>query len=150
MPKFWPYLIMKVESPLQPRRFFYFVNKCLPFGAVISCSHFQRFSNAIAHVVSWRMKKPLINYLDDFLFAALFQMLCNAQVKEFLLVCQSINFPVSKEKTFWGTSILTFLGMLINTIKQTISIPVDKVKKGLNLIEKLLDKRKSQSVKFRV
>ena len=29
----------------------YFVDKCLPFGAAISCAIFQALSNAIAHLV---------------------------------------------------------------------------------------------------
>ena len=63
----WRYLGMKAYSPFNGK-FYYFVDKCLPFGSSISCSHFQRFSNAIAHLVQFRTKKPLINYLDDYLF----------------------------------------------------------------------------------
>ena len=68
----WRYLILKVRDP-KDRKTYYFIDKCLPFGAAISCVHFQRFSNAMAHLVRWRMKqetrkdKPVINYLDDFL-----------------------------------------------------------------------------------
>ena len=34
------WLVMKAQHPIS-KRFFYFVDKCLPFGASISCSHFQ-------------------------------------------------------------------------------------------------------------
>ena len=76
----WPghfrYLIMKAESPLDGQ-VYYFVDKCLPFGASISCSHFQRFSNAVKHLVVHRTNKSLVNYLDDYLFAALMAQACN-------------------------------------------------------------------------
>ena len=72
----WKYLVMKAVSPIDGKTY-YFVDKCLPFGASISCSHFQRFSNAVKHIVQWRTKKNLVNYLDDFLFAALRKLLCN-------------------------------------------------------------------------
>ena len=46
----WKFLIMKAVSPIDGKTY-YFVDKCLPFGASISCSHFQRFSNAIRHIL---------------------------------------------------------------------------------------------------
>ena len=63
--KHWRYLIMKAKSPLDGKCYF-FVDKCLPFGASISCAHFQKFSDAVAHLVQWKTKqltglsKPLV------------------------------------------------------------------------------------------
>ena len=36
----WPWLIMMAEHPITKKTVF-FVDKCLPFGVSISCSHFQ-------------------------------------------------------------------------------------------------------------
>ena len=140
-PEHWPYLILKCESPLDGK-VYYFVDKALPFGSSISCSHFQAFSNAIAWVVSFRTGSDNVNYLDDYLFVALLTMMCNGQVDEFLLVCKMVNFPVNLEKTFWGTTRLTFLGLLIDTVNQVVCIPMEKVFKGRDLIENLLSKKK--------
>ena len=129
----WCLLIMKARSPFN-NKYYYFVDKCMPFGAAISCLHFQRFSNAVAHIVSYRTGKKTINYLDDYLFIALLKLLCNAQVREFLWICEFVQFPVSMEKTFWATTCLTFLGLLIDTIAQTVSLPQEKISKGLQLI----------------
>ena len=63
--KYWRYLIMKAKNPVD-QKFYYFVDKCMPLGAAVSCSHFQRFSNAIAHIVKTAFSKQNINYLDDF------------------------------------------------------------------------------------
>ena len=46
----WPLLIFMAVLPLDGR-VYYFVDKCLPFGASISCSHFQHFSDAVAHIL---------------------------------------------------------------------------------------------------
>ena len=52
----------------------YFVDKCLPFGSSMSCAIFQAFSDALKHIVQWKIRitmfiEPAIsNYLDDFLF----------------------------------------------------------------------------------
>ena len=45
--KWWPYLIMKAQNSLN-KTWYYFVDKCLPFGASISCAIFQRWSNVLA------------------------------------------------------------------------------------------------------
>ena len=138
----WPYLVMMVVSPLDGKTYF-FVDKCLPFGASISCAIFQRFSNAVAHIVQFKTGKKLINYLDDYLFVALLQLLCNAQLQVFLQVCEQIKFPVSMDKTYWATTKLTFLGFLIDTINQIVAIPVDKINKARTMLESILSSKKA-------
>ena len=141
-PNDYCFLIMKAESPLDGKTY-YFVDKCLPFGASISCSHFQRVSNAVAYLVRHRTRRNLVNYLDDYFFAALLKLLCNRQVDTFLKVCQEISFPVSMEKTFWGTTTLTFLGFLIDTLNQLVLIPLEKLDRTINLIDTMLSKKKA-------
>ena len=88
------WLIMKARSPID-NEWYYFVDKCLPFGSSISCADFQRFSNSIAFVLRWynkSNKKPL-NYLDDFLFAALRKLICDQLISEFLQLCKIPKFP---------------------------------------------------------
>ena len=133
---------MKAKSPIDGK-IYYFLDKCLPFGGSISCSHFQRFSNALAHIVKVKSGgKDNVNYLDDFLFIALMQLICNNQVRTFLAVCKEINFPVAVEKTFWGTNCLVFLGLLIDTLNQCVSIPTDKVQRAVNLVSAALQRKK--------
>ena len=99
--KDWRYLLMMAEHPITKRTYF-FVDKCLPFGSSISCANFQAISDAISFVVTFRTKKSNVNYLDDFLFAAICKALCDSQIQVFLDVCAEIKFPVSMEKTVWG------------------------------------------------
>ena len=47
--EFW-LVIMKAEHPTSGK-IYYFVDKSMPFGAGISCSNFQCFSNALKHLV---------------------------------------------------------------------------------------------------
>ena len=130
---------MKAKSPLDGH-VYWFIDKCLPFGSSISCSHFQRVSNAVAHIVQYKTQKPNVNYLDDFLFAALRKFMCNMQTQLFIEVCKEIGLPVNLDKTYWGTTLLIFLGLLINTVTQTVSIPTEKLAKGKDLIIKALEK----------
>ena len=139
-PKFWKYMVMKAKNPID-KTWYYFIDKCMPFGAAISCAHFQQFSNAIAHIVKKLTQKDNVNYLDDFFFCQLLKYMCNEQIHTFLKVCDQINFPVSMEKTFFGTTKLTFLGLLIDTIAQLICVPTEKIQKARDLITTILGKK---------
>ena len=145
--KDWKFLIMKAQSPFDGK-FYYFVDKCLPFGASISCSHFQAFSDCVAHIMRVKARRDNVNYLDDFLFVALLKALCNSQIELFLAICKRINFPVLMEKTLRAGTQMTFLGFLIDTVRQLILIPEEKITKARTLIEKVLGKRdKKMTVK---
>ena len=71
----WKWLVMMAEHPETGEKF-YFVDKCLPFGSSISCSHFQAISDALSFIVAHRSREENVNYLDDFLFAAICKYLC--------------------------------------------------------------------------
>ena len=136
------FLLMKAKSPLDGK-WYYFIDKALPFGSSVSCKHFQEFSNSVAHIVQWKLRllEKLINYLDDFLFAALRKQSCDGQLTIFLETCREINFPVNLDKTFWGTTCITFLGFLIETVRQIVGIPDAKISKGLNMVNYVLTKK---------
>ena len=119
--------MMKAKNP-KNKKWYYFVDKCLPFGSSRSCALFQAFSDAVAHIIRSKTEHDNVNYLDDFLFAALLKLICDNQIKEFLRLCRRINFPVSLDKTFWGCTRIVFLGLLIDTVRQTVCVPEEKVK----------------------
>ena len=143
----WCLLVMKCKHPIT-QKIWYFVDKCLPFGSSISCAIFQAVSDAIAFIVQWKTNKPNVNYLDDYLFTAALKRLCNAQIQCFLDICQEINFPVALEKTFWSTTILIFLGLLLDTERQLICIPKEKISKALGQIQFFLSKKKATVLQF--
>ena len=142
-PQDWCLLVMKAESPID-HKIYYFVDKCMPFGAAISCSHFQRFSNALAHIVRVKSGKDTLNYLDDFFFVSIMKLICDKQIKLFIMICNLINFPISLDKTFWGETQIVFLGTLIDTTKQQIFMPIEKINKALEMISDFLSRKKSK------
>ena len=54
----WKFLILKCAHPVTGK-VYYFVDKCLPFRASISCAIFQEFSNSIAFIVKNRTQKTI-------------------------------------------------------------------------------------------
>ena len=150
LPKHRRYLIMKAEHPEVPGKFFYFIDKCLPFGASISCSHFQRFSDALTYIVQIRVQDQALdqngrisNYLDDFLFIYIRIQGCNIMIKIFLDTCEEINFPVSLEKTEWATELIIFLGILLDGKRFRLAISEDRRVEILNWLQKFKDRKKT-------
>ena len=70
---------------------------------------------------------------------------CDQQIQIFLNICGKINFPVSMDKTFWGTMHLVFLVLLLDSERQVILIPVEKIQKAVSLIQEVLSKKKGRS-----
>ena len=143
-PTHYCWLIMKCQHPVTGRTM-YFVDKCLPFGASISCSHFQRFSNALKHILEYITGSPwsAINYLDDFLFIKVTEAACNQLVRRFLSICNLINLPVSLEKTEWASDKVIFLGILLDGATLTLSIPMDKRDKAIRMLNYFSDRKKA-------
>ena len=140
----WCWLTMKAEDPVEGGMR-YFVDKCLPFGASISCSHFQRFSNALKFLVEYITGKNhhLVNYLDDFLFIENTRKECNSMVRSFLDLCEDIKLPVSLDKTEWACEKIVFLGILLDGKNLILAIPVEKRDRALRLLEYFSDKKKA-------
>lgn len=140
--KCWPYLVLMAVNPLDQEQY-YFVEKNLPFGLAIAPKIFQDFSNAIAFLVGaiTNDEEPA-NYIDDFLNTKLDKNQCNYSLQVFIDICQYINFPVSDEKTIYATQIIVFLGLLLNSRNQTISIPGEKRDRALTLINQVLSSSK--------
>ena len=140
----WKWLTMKAENPVT-KMIQYFVDKCIPFGPSISCSHFQCFSDALCHLFEVIMKKPfrVTNYLDDFLFIAKSEDECNEMVRGFLTICKDINCPVSMEKTEWATPRIVFLGILLDGRNKVLCILEDKRIKALKMTKEFSEQKKS-------
>ena len=143
---FW-ILIMQAEHP-ETGKLYFFIDKCMPFGHSISCALFQKFSNALAHIVRFLVRHdipsdPLTNYLDDFLFMALTKLLCNNLLDTFLSMCQNIGVPVAEEKTEWADTIVVFLGVLLDGKRHVLVVTEEKRIRAINSLQSFLDRRKA-------
>ena len=81
-------------------------------------------------------------------YTSLMKKLCNDLVRSYIQLCSEINFPLAEEKTNWSSQLITFLGMLLNTITQTIHIPIEKRDKALKHLWDLLTSRKTTVLKL--
>ena len=140
----WRWLVFKAVDP-QTGKTMYFVDKCLPFGASISCALFQKFSNALHHILAviTGTKYTITNYLDDFLFTEIMQNRCNKMVSNFSKICEDINLPIVHDKTEYATTRIIFLGILLDGEHLLLAVPIEKKDRALTTINYLLNKRKA-------
>ena len=145
-PEGWYLTIMMAENPQTNEKMF-LIDKNLPFGSSISCSHFQRFSNCLAHLLMYaldmRRTPAITNYLDDFLFIAETEVRCNYILRTFISLCSVLGVPVAQEKTVEASTQIVFLGILIDGHNKVLGISWEKRSKALHLINSFLDKKKA-------
>ena len=135
---------MKTRNPIT-KEWCFFVDKCLPFGASISCALFQRFSDALAHLTQYKLKvsNRIMNYLDDFLFIALSIFFCNWMIEKFVKLCDQLGIPVSMEKTEWASDRTIFLGILLDGRHLVLVVPEEKRRVATALLEEFKAKKKA-------
>lgn len=81
-------------------------------------------------------------YLDDVLTGGPTEYDCNQSLKVYLQLCSDIGFPISEEKTEEASQHMVFLGLLLNTNTNTISIPLEKRDAALTQIDNILRAKK--------
>lgn len=122
----------------------YYFDKALPFGASISCSHFEHFSTFLEFCVKNKThSNHLLHYLDDFLGAEKNTESCRQVMDIFQSVMQEINVPLAVEKTEGPTEIIIFLGLELDSINMTVRIPKDKMDEVVGKIRIILSKKRS-------
>lgn len=129
----------------------YYVDKALPMGASCAPALFETFSTFL----EWVIKKQsgyesICHYADDFLFVGRDcpggRSPCLEILNCFRNVCMGLGVPLAEDKTVGPTTQLTFLGLEINSVSQTVSVPGDKL---LKISEKVLVVAQSKKVSLR-
>ena len=92
------------------------------FGYII----FERCSDTIRYIMKLQGCDNLMNYIDDLIYIGLPSKI--HQFYQFLLsFLQDLGLQVSQSKLVSPHTEVTCLGIVVNTIKSTISIPADKL-----------------------
>ena len=122
----------------------YFIDKCLPMGCSLSCSLFEKFATMLHWAVtSYSGIDTLDHYLDDFIFiGSSLSNDCAVLMHTFKSISASLGVPIADEKTVGPTTVLTFLGLVIDTVLMMVRIPQEKLEKLQNLLAPLLSAKK--------
>ena len=107
----------------------YYVNTCLPFGLRSALYLFNQFVTALHWILTTNYgMSHLIHYLDDYLLMDLPRSpRCGHNIGVFLTVCESLGIPVAMDKLEGPSTTLTFLGLELDSVRQEIRLPQDKL-----------------------
>ena len=106
--------------------FTYMYDNRLPFGAKLSSSSFHIISQSIRRMMESRGIK-VVAYLDDFLIVSNSKIECSTALATLIALLRSLGFSIAYEKTIGPCQRLTFLGIELNSVSLTMSLPEEKV-----------------------
>ena len=115
---------------------FYF-DTCLPFGLRSAPFLF----NEVATAIEWILQNnydlsALIHYLDDYFLAGPpSSPQCGQHLRCFLHVAALLGALVAMEKVAGPTTTLPFLGLILDSIRQEIRLPPEKLQEILHLLD---------------
>lgn len=118
----------------------YYYDKCLPMGCSISCSIFEKISTALQWIACTKFGiTNMLHVLDDFLFVGPPESgICSVSLSQFINMCFVLGIPIKSENTEDPSTVLTFLGIELDTMKMQARLPqekVDKIKLALHSIK---------------
>ncbi|XP_069584511.1 uncharacterized protein [Ranitomeya imitator] len=114
----------------------YYYDTCLPMGCSISCFYFELFSTFLEWVARKITRLTAItHYLDDFLIVGpAGSDVCATALAQFKDTMAHFGVPLSPEKTIGPVSVITFLGIGIDSVVMEFRLPKEKIDKLLDLI----------------
>ena len=121
-----------------------YYDKTLPMGLSFACNLFEKLSTAIHWVANNKLHiEGLVHLLDDFLLVGPPSFpFCSKQLQLFLNFCKEVGIPLKQEKTVHPTTVLTFLGLELDTKAMEIRLPSDKLLKIRNRLVEVQHKKK--------
>ena len=105
-----------------------YIDKVLPFGL----RSVPKLYNAVADALLWILERSdgveAIHYLDDFLlFGAPECQQCKQAFARALARCQVLGMPIAARKTEGPSSVITILGIELDTVSMTVQLPTPKL-----------------------
>ena len=84
----------------------------------------------------------ILRILDDFLIIERDTVTCSTKLLSFLKTCDDLGVPMAPEKTVGPSTVLSFVGIELDTCKLEARLPHDKIDKCTNTIQDFLKCKK--------
>lgn len=107
--------------------FSYLVDTRLPFGDRSAPGIFHRITQAVRRIMAKKGFNLLVVYLDDFLIIGRNRSECKAAFDALSALLVSLGFQLSPSKVVTPCQELVFLGVLLNSVDCTVSLPANKL-----------------------
>ena len=117
----------------------FYVDKFLVFGAVNGTMIFQRISDAVRHML--RQEGMIVwNYIDD-VFAAFEAEGSDSKFNNMCQLITDLGLPLNPKKVEPPSDIMTIMGIQIDILSKTVSIPGEKMAEIVEACESAGNKR---------
>ena len=106
-----------------------YLDGALPFGLCSAPKLFSALADGLMWILHSRGVVSALHYLDDFLLLGPPDSLaCQAALATTLAACEDLGLPVAPEKTEGPSTVLTFLGIEIDTAANQLRLPQEKLR----------------------
>jgi hypothetical protein len=124
----------------------YFFDKCLPMGCSVSCQIFESFSQSLQWILKTKLDvQHMSHILDDFIFfGPKDSSVCKRGLDTFMILANSLNLPLKHEKTVTPATNVELHGILVNTVKMQLELPLDKLDSAKQKILALSNRKKAR------
>ena len=121
----------------------YLVDTKLSYGGRRTPGIFHRLRQAVKRFMAKRGYRSLVVYLDDFLIIGATYAECLEIFNCLVKLLQELGFQISWHKVVPRTQALIFLGILINSVTQTLELPQDKLVALQDLVQAFLHQHRA-------
>lgn len=122
----------------------YYVDRCLPMGASLSCQLFERFSTAIQWIMHHQYGARHVSHiLDDFIMIGPpSSSACQEDLDSFHKLANQINLPLKHSKTCLPATTIQVHGLEVDTIALELRLPPEKLSKAHDMLVQASCRRK--------
>ena len=121
----------------------YYFDRCLPMGLASSCKTFETLSTAVQWIAQTKLgMRYMLHLLDDFLIISGSHEQCSRELSLFLELCSYLVIPMAPEKTVGPSTVLSFAGIELDTVRSEARLPHDKVIRCTSMLSDYLKRKK--------
>ena len=107
-----------------------FIDTCLPFGLRSAPKLFNILADLLAWILQQQGVTPILHYLDDFLIIGPpASNTCLKHLNHLKQACHALGVPLALEKVEGPSTLLSFLGILLDTHQMEARLPEEKLQR---------------------
>ncbi len=117
-----------------------YVDKVLPFGLRSA----PKIFSAVADALQWLVRQQgleILHYLDDFLAVSPPGGAQRDDLGTALKLCEELGVPIAAHKTEGPSTVITFLGIEVDTVDRVLRLPQEKLQRLRREIERWKGRR---------
>ena len=121
----------------------FYYDRCLPMGCAESCNLFESLSQAIQWIMRYHFDiSSMWHLLDDFVFVYPTAKECDTALEKFIHVSKILGIPIKHSKTFKANTVMTVVGIELDTKTMEARLPVEKLIRARHLLKTISIRKK--------